>query len=414
MKRNSFRAAGRFFAAAAVMLFAALVLAQSASAVTEKVLCSLTGPAGPDGNGPHSGLIFDDVGNLYGTTWSGGLYGHGSFYKCGPNPDGTWSETILHSFNGSDGDQSDWGRLTFDSAGNLYGVTAGGGKHGVGVLFKFTPNPDGTWTETILHHFTGGKDGSWPRTTIYIDAQGTLYGAASYGGSKGCGTLYKMAPGSNRVIHQFMDSPACSPWVGLIPDAGGNLYGTTRNTVNGCSKPPNECGTVFKMTPSPDGKWSFQVIHRFKGGNDGSDPSVSGLIFDDAGNLYGTTEHGGAHGSGVFFTLMPGPNGKWTYQVLHDFDWTSDGAAAIGSLVRDPAGNIYGSAANGGEYGFGTVYEMTPNPDGTWTFSVVYAFTGSDGIYPLGNLNIDAAGNLYGVTGAGGAYGAGTVFEITP
>jgi uncharacterized repeat protein (TIGR03803 family) len=405
-----------------VRVFGVLVLLLSSALIVmsqnpEKVLYSFTG--GTDGGQPHQGAIFDQAGNLYGTTFYGGTYGAGTVYRLSPNGDGTWKQTVLYSFTGgADGGYTDWGRLAFDAAGNLYGVTVFAGQYGQGTVFKLAPNPDGTWTESVVHQFTGGEDGTQPRTVPWFDAAGNLYGTAAYGGAYGCGTIYKLTPGPGNewtfgVIHQFMDDPACSSWVGLIPDTIGNLYGTTRNTLGGCTDPPQECGTVFKLTPSSDGTWAFKVIHQFSGGDGGSDPSVSGLIFDEPGNLYGLTEHGGKYSTGVFFKLAPGANDSWAYQVLHHFDGPRDGGQPIGQMVRDASGSLYGAAAQLGPYGYGTLFKASPNSDGSWRFSVLYNFTGSDGAYPLGLVR-DSAGNLFGTTNMGGAYGNGVVYEFTP
>ncbi len=329
---------------------------------------------------------------------------------------------MLYNFTGgADGGYIDWDRLAFDANGNLYGVTVFSGNYGQGVVFKLTPNPDGSWTESVLHQFTGGKDGAEPRTTPIFDAAGNLYGSVAYGGAHGCGAIFRLTPGADgqwtyRVIHQFADTPACSPWVGLIFDTAGSLYGTTRNQVGGCSNPPQECGTVFKLTLSPDGKWTYKVLHKFSGGRGGADPSVSGLVFDEAGTLYGTTEDEGASESGIFFKLTPDVSDKWTFKILHQFSAKRDGRYPNGQVTRDSPGNLYGTACLGGPHGDGTIFKMAPNPDGTWTFSVLYAFGGSDGDSPSpgGGLIQDAAGNFYGTTVVGGAYGHGTVFEITP
>lgn len=417
MNSNRFwTAVSRVLAVVMVTLAVTLMLAHGASAASpEKVLYSFTG--GADGAQPHQGLIFDQAGNLYGTTFYGGIYGAGTVYSLSPNGDGTWKQTVLYSFTGgADGGYVDWGKLAFDAAGNLYGVSVFAGQYGEGTVFKLAPNPDGTWTESVLHQFTGGEDGAMPRTVPLFDAAGNLYGSAAYGGAYGCGTIYKMTPGPGNewaysVIHHFDDDPACSPWVGLMPDTSGNLYGTTRNTPGGCTDPPQECGTVFELTPLLDGTWAFKVIHQFSG-DDGSDPSVSGLIFDEVGNLYGLTQEGGRYSAGVFFRLAPGADGSWAYQVLHDFDGPRDGGNPIGQMVSDASGNLYG-AANLGSYGYGTVFKLTPKSDGSWRFSLLHDFTGSDGVYPLGLVR-DSAGHLFGTTNMGGTYGNGVVYELTP
>ena len=422
MNSNRFRHAlsKLLVAATAILIVTLLCTTDTSAATTEKVLYSFTG--GTDGSEPHAGLIFDQSGNVYGTTAYGGLYGAGVAYRLSPNADGTWTQTVLHSFTGgSDGAYPDWDRLAIDTFGNLYGVTANGGIFGGGTLFKLSPNSEGTWTETVLHQFTWGRDGGQPRTTPIFDAAGNLYGTASYGGTYGCGTAFQLTPGSAnkwtyRVIHQFRDKPACSPWSALIFDAAGSLYGTTRNQVGGCGSPPLECGTVFQLMPGPNNTWAYKVIHQFRSGNGGADPSVSGLVFDDAGILYGTTEHAGAYASGIFFKLTPGINNHWTFQVLHQFRESADGSYPQGQVSRDSADNLYGTAAAGGAYGGGTLFEMTPSPNGTRTFSVIYNFGGVDGYSPAGGAGVimDAAGNLYGTTVVGGAYGYGVVYEITP
>jgi len=393
-----------------------MIVTLPAEAQTYNVIYNFTG--GRYGANPHQGLIFDQAGNLYGTTFYGGTYGAGTVYRLSPNGDGTWNQTVLYSFTGSaDGGYTDWGRLAFDAAGNLYGVTVFAGQYGQGTLFKLAPNPDGTWTESVLHQFTGGEDGSMPRTTPFLDTAGNLYGTAAYGGAYGCGTVYKMTPGPGNewtfgVIHQFIDDPACSPWVGLTPDTSGNLYGTTRNTLLGCTDPPQECGTVFELTPSSDGTWAFKVIHQFIG-SDGSDPSVTGLIFDEAGNLYGLTQFGGRYSAGVLYKLVPGEHDSWTYQVLHDLDSPRDGGHPASQIVRDGFGSLYATGFDGGAYGYGTFFKASLNSDGSWRFSVQYNFTGSDGANPLGLVR-DSAGHIFGTTNAGGAYGYGVVYEFTP
>ncbi len=160
MKKNGFwTAVSRMLAVAAVALVVVLMLAPGASAAAKyKVLYRFTG--GTDGIGPQAGVIFDSSGSLYGTTYSGGDYGLGTVFKVAPNGDGTWTDTVLHSFgSGSDGTYP-WSGVVFDSAGNLYSTTWYGGAYGIGTVFQLAPNSDGSWTETTLYSFTGGSDGN--------------------------------------------------------------------------------------------------------------------------------------------------------------------------------------------------------------------------------------------------------------
>jgi uncharacterized repeat protein (TIGR03803 family) len=211
-----------------------------------------------------------------------------------------------------------------------------------------------------------------------------------------------------------MDKPGCIPWVGLIADTSGNFYGTTRNQIGGCSNPPLNCGEVFELTPGSDEKWIYKIIHKFSGGKGGSEP-VFGLIFGEDGTLYGAARTEGAYSAGLFYKLTPSAEGKWSYQVLHQFKKNVDGDLSEGVLASDALGNLYGTAGYGGLYGNGTLYQMAPDSNNTWTFSVLHNFGGSgDGAAAIPGPISDAAGNLYGVTPNGGTYGAGMVYEITP
>jgi uncharacterized repeat protein (TIGR03803 family) len=331
---------------------------------------------------------------------------------------------VLYSFTGgSDGQLPEWGGLAFDKANNLYGTTVLGGEYGGGTLFELSPNSDGTWTESVLHHFTGKSDGQHPYTTPIFDEAGNLYATAAGGGVyiplnwAGCGAAFMMTPGTDnhwtfKVIKQG-GQPACAPWVGLARDAAGNFYGTTRDAGYYCGQ-GGDCGTVFQLTPTSDGKWTYKILHRFTGGKAGADPGANRLMFDGQGNLYGVLE-GSAYGYGLVYKLARSAGGKGvTYQVLYRFKGLPDGDKPTGGMIFDAAGNLYGTTRAGGAYGYGLVYKLTPNQDGSWTESVIYNFSGSDGANPAMSLISDPAGNLYGITTAGGAYGAGTVYEITP
>jgi uncharacterized repeat protein (TIGR03803 family) len=226
---------------------------------------------------------------------------------------------------------------------------------------------------------------------------------------------------SEKVLHSFNDTDGAYSSAGLIFDKNGNLYGTTLEGGDyGCSA--SGCGTVFELTPTAGGGWTETVLLNFNG-SDGSGPQA-GLIFDAAGNLYGTTVGGGTNcppfGCGTVFELTPTAGGGWTEKVLHSFGNGTDGANPFAGLIFDAAGNLYGTTYGGGTYrcgasGCGTAFELTPAAGGSWTETVLYSFSrGNDGFEPEAGLIFDSAGNLYGTTAVGGTYDGGTVFELTP
>jgi len=266
--------------------------------------------------------------------------------------------------------------LIWDAAGNLYGTTANGGVYRAGTVFEMTPRAEGGWTEKVLHNFGSngdghsGVDGRYPQVSLIWDAAGNLYGTTQWGGTHddngtcyqlGCGTVFELTPRqgagwTEKVLHNFgsgMDG--VHPWASLIWDAAGNLYGTTSE---GGTHGPHGPGTVFELSPQSGGGWTEKVVHNFDG-DDGGDP-FAGLIFDAAGNLYGTTEAGGDYYAGTVFELTPNGSGGWTEKVLHNFGSGMDGADPNASLIWDAAGNLYGTTTQGGTHGGGTVYEITP------------------------------------------------------
>ncbi len=334
---------------------------------TENVLYSFTG--GTDGNYPMAGLIFDRAGNLYGTTGLGGnlsyCYGRGcgAVFKLTPNLDGSWTESVLHSFTTNDGQAPEAG-LIFDSAGNLYGTTYFGGAYGYGVAFELSPNADGSWKESVLHSFTGSKDGSEPQAGLTFDQAGNLYGTTWEGGAYGYGVVFELTPNPDgswkeKVLHRFTGGKDGSyPYGGLIFDEAGNLYSTTFWGGNLNCGPSYGCGTIFKLSPNPDGSWKEKVLHQFSNGKDGGYP-YTGVIFDGAGNLYGTSVSGGTYGKGVVFKLAPDSNGGWHETVLHTFA-EHPGAYPTAGVIFDTTGNLYGTTYGEGPTNFGSVFEITP------------------------------------------------------
>src|SRR5664279_5403051 len=211
-----------------------------------------------------------------------------------------------------------------------------------------------------------------------------------------------LAAAQEQVLHNFNNNgtDGTFPQAGLIVDGAGNLYGTTSEggTYISCS---GGCGTVFELTPNGSGGWTETVLHNFNSnGTDGANP-YAGLIFDAAGNLYGTTTTGGTYYVGTVFELSPSQGGGWTEKVLYSFNYNgTDGNYPQASLTIDAAGNLYGTTWAGGPYGYGygTVFELTPAAGGGWTETVLHNFVGTDGAAPLAGLIFDAAGNLYGTT----------------
>jgi uncharacterized repeat protein (TIGR03803 family) len=335
-------------------------------------------------------------------------------------------ERVLHHFGESGDGTLPLASLIFDSSGNLYGTTESGGALNGGAVFELVPKSGGGWTEKVLYSFsTTNGDGWGPHASVVIDGSGNLYGTTLYGGTKceasGCGTVFELTPGSGgtwteKILYNFCSRSRCkdgnSPYAGLTLDASGNLYGTTQHGGESNS------GTVFELTPA-NGGWQEKVLYSFvsKGG---AEP-LANVIFDASGNLDGTTYAGGAGRLGTVFQLRPSANGTWTEKVLYSFaSGGGDGANPWAGLVSDSSGNLYGTTTNGGcsEYGCGVVFELVAHANDKWTEKVLYALcTGTDcagGSYPRAGLIFDSAGRLYGTTTEGGTLLYGTVFQLTP
>ena len=377
-----------------------------------------------DGCIPQYGnLITDSAGNLYGTSSGGGFYGYGTVFEFSPAGSG-WTEEILFSFGHDPASGQDpIGGLLLDAAGNLYGTTESGGAYNHGVVFELMHNADGSWTEQVLHSFNG-TDGSSPWAALVFDAAGNLYGTTETGGAYNYGTAFELTPAgggnwSEQVLRSFGNgTDGTYPLAPLVLDTTGDVYGTTSNGGE------YQGGIAFELSPAAGGGWSEQVLHNFGSGVDGREPFAGALIFDSAGNLYGTTTAGGTHqacqgGSdtcGTVYRLTPTGGGSWTEQVLYSFNGTPDGNSPTNSVLLDAAGSIYGTTYFGGsgQHEAGTVFKLTPGAV-NWTERVLYSFSGyADGDSAASGLIQDGVGNLYGTTQAGGAYECGTVYEITP
>jgi uncharacterized repeat protein (TIGR03803 family) len=370
-----------------LLMLAVAVATQSVSAQTYTVLHSFTG--GADGAAPRAGLVVDTNGNLYGTAAGGGS-GAGTVFRVNASR----KLKVLYTFAGRPDGAGPYGTLIQDAKGNLYGTTEGGGANGDGAVFKLTKSNK----ESVLYSFTGGTDGGDPYAGLVMNAAGNLYGTTNLGGAAGYGTAFDLNPTTKveTVLYSFSYFPdGENPYSPLI-DTKNHFYGSTYQ--GGAAG----YGTVFELGK----KGKETTLYSFTGNPDGANP-YAGLISDKDGNLYGTTLGGGASEYGTVFEL----SSTGVETVLYAFTGNPpDGEYPLSGLVRDAAGNLYGTTEKGGASGFGTVFKLSS----TGTEIVLHSFTGADGAFPYATLVRDSKGNLYGTTESGGHDGAGVVFKITP
>jgi len=344
----------------------------------ETVLYTFTG--GADGGWPYAGMIRDPAGNFYGAGSGGGTAGWGVLFKL----DATGQETVLYNFTGGADGAVPYGTPTRDPAGNLYGTTTGGGTAEAGVVYKL----DTAGNYTVLYTFTGGADGGLPYPGVMRDSAGNLYGTTSRGGSFSAGVVYELNTGGQEtVLYNFAGGNGMAP-SGVIRDPAGNLYGTG----------PANAGVVYKL----DTAGNYTAMYSFMGKADGGRP-YGGVIFDSAGNLYGTTFGGGTGGVGVVYKLDAA--GQET--VLFGFPGATGGSCPHAGVIRDPEGNLYGTTERGGAGDGGVVYKL----DTTGQETVLYTFTDSHGSQGTGVIR-DPAGNLYGTTYYGGTERTGSVYKL--
>jgi hypothetical protein len=336
---------------------------------TQTVIYNFAG--GTDGSTP-GGLVIDSAGNLYGATGSGGsdcnVIGCGVVYKLSPSSSIGWTETVLYRF--SDAARGLYpGGLVLDGNGNIFGATASGGEgtgcggSGCGVAFKIAPTSRGNWKESVLYRFAGGAAGFNPVGPLTLDQKGHIYGVLQAGGNT---------------------SAACGP---------------------------NGCGLVFELVNTSHG-WKEAAIHTFHG-DDGAQP-LGGLALDAAGNLYGSTQSGGHLNFGLAFKLSPA-RGAWKGTLLHNFTGGTDGDYPTSGLVFDKAGNLYGTTAYSNSVDCndycGQVFELSPS-SGLWNVKAVFLVP--LGYYPSGGLAVDSAGNLFGTALDNHYFSGGAAFEVTP
>ncbi|HLI62404.1 MAG TPA: choice-of-anchor tandem repeat GloVer-containing protein [Terriglobales bacterium] len=396
-----------------VVVCAAALATAPAQAQTFTVLHQFTGEL--DGRFPYAGLLRNAAGNFYGSCTAGGPHTWGTVFELEHAGSG-WIIQPLYSFTGGSDGGSPLAAVTIGASGIVYGTAGLAGSNGDGTAFMVRPGAHAPasvitpWTESVLYEFAPGSNGALPGYgALAVDPEGNLYGTTEIGGASNKGTVYELSPSgggwTETVIASFSggSSDGDQPYAGVIFDQAGDLYGTT--TLGGTSN----WGTVYELVHSQSG-WTKRVLYSFTDGNDGGLP-IGGLIFDAAGNLYGTAALGGANGNGTVFKLSPSSNGNWTFTTLYGF---SGSGGPWDSLTMDAGGNLYGTTTGGGAYEQGSVFKLTLS-GGSWIYTDLHDFTnGTDGGQPIGSVVLDSSGDIYGTAPSGGEYGNGVLFEITP
>jgi uncharacterized repeat protein (TIGR03803 family) len=376
--------------------------------------------SGNDGAGVYGSVILDAQGNVYGTTAGGGAYGDfGTVFRLTPENNGRWKETLLHSFHSQDGGAGAQGGLVLGHDSTLYGTTQSFGEYNAGTTFQLTPQ-EGGWTFRVIHQFGGPGDyACCPWGSLIVDPKGNLYGTSyaafelSPGAGKWTETQLHDFNGKN--------GDGLGPLAGPIRDIAGNLYGTTNlggggDCGGGCGIAWELSPPAGSQDAGQQG-WTEHILHAFGvTGGDGAFPNLGQLAIDAQGNLYGTTGSGGPLRAGTVFELAPPPSGisgEWKETILHGFGEDQNGYLPEGGVIFDNSGNLYGTTGTGGA-GCGVVFKLSLQNNDTWKYTLLHTFHQSDGCAPDANLTFGPDGKLYGTTSIGGAYGGGVVFQLTP
>ena len=413
----------------AAVLVGAIAIAPSTAHAGYTVLDTfMSGNGAANAYGP---LIADQAGNLYGTSSSGGNSSCVTFSSAGcgtvfelsppPAPDHAWTETVLYRFPGGNGPWLPIAGLTMDAAGDLFGMTTDGDVYDClttycGTAFELTPpaRAGGKWAETVLYRFTKGDGGFDSSAGLTLDAAGNLYGTTETYGPNHHGTVFRLSPPvqsggrwTETVLTGF-ERGGNWPIGGVVFDGAGNLYGTT--FYGG----PQDFGVVFQLKPTAHGHWTENVLYEF--GQNACSPKTN-MIFDGSGNLYGTAQGCPALPGAIFRLARPKHGKSWSESVVAYFRGTSNYDPTT-SLTFDGAGNLYGTTASGGTYGRGTVFQLKPPP---WTETILYSFRNRDGDFPTSGPIFGLGGALYGTTVDGGYRGGickhggcGVVYKLSP
>src|ERR1700728_3415081 len=444
------------YALAMVLAVSVPCSAVTAAPATAPTLTTLYNfPGGGSGSFLEAGLVLNSTtGVLYGTTADGGAYGWGTVYQLAPGAGGTWTPTVLYSFNpiNKPGDGAGpQASLVLGGSGVLYGTTTYGGSSDDGTVFSLSPGGGGTWTETVLHSFTGsatgGTDGAEPEAGLVMNSKGVLYGTTYAGGTSGYGTVFQLTPSvggtwTEKVLYNFTGlTDGGNPVAGLVQATTQTLYGTTYTGGSASSGVPGSgYGTVFQLVPKAGGgAWTQSVIYSFTNSTDGSSPESGLTIHYTKTNtvLYGSAFWAGSStgcplggypaGCGTIFSLTsPATTGaSWTFATLYAFTGVGpDGAHPSQTLFLNTSGGLYGTTFSGGSTtdgcfgpsypGCGTIFVLKPptTQGAKWTETVLHDFGGDDGGGPNGVIP-GASEIYYGTTYVGGPSGGyGSVFQL--
>ncbi|MGA2902598.1 MAG: choice-of-anchor tandem repeat GloVer-containing protein [Candidatus Korobacteraceae bacterium] len=405
---------GRFAMALAIVFALTLLTTHAVEAQTFSVLHNFSGE---DGEFPYAGVTVGPGGVLYGTAAAGGTHGYGTVFRL-THIGSSWVVGPLYEFTGGSDGANPEGGVVIGPSSALYGTTTFGGVN-YGIVFELRPPATFCrailcyWSEIVLHTFTG-PDGEYPEfENLAFDQAGDIYGTTWKAGTYAGGTAFELTPSdggyTESTLHSFGSGDGLWPAAGVVLDTAGNVYGTT--SWGGI----DTFGTVYQLVPSRGG-WLENVLVNFDGPN-GEGP-LGNLIIDASGNLYGTTSGGGErNGDSVVFKLAPSEGG-FTYSALYSFGPYCD---SDGGVAMDAAGNFFGVCSGGGAHQDGWIFELT-NCSETCIANDLHDFSGSDGASPYGGPVLDANDNLYGTTQYGGnaaimggscyPYGCGVVWEI--
>jgi uncharacterized repeat protein (TIGR03803 family) len=401
-----------------LLSFVALAMATNAWAGSEfKVLHGFG--VGKDGGGLYGSPTIDPNGNLYGTTRGGGDYNSGTVFELTPDSLGHWTESVLHNFNGKGEGAFPEAGLAVDTAGNLYGMTTSS-VSGFGTVFELKPGSQG-WSLSVLDD--RGSEGNLildQAGNLY----GQMNGNGKYGRGA-ISELMREKGWKESWIYSFCSQnqkglclDGWDAFAGVTWGPGGTLYGTTLYGGDSSYCGNTGSGVVYELKPQSNGSWKETVLHSFPAFKGDGSVLYDGVVLDKSGNIYGASSQGGSANCGVIFKLTSTADGKWAETLLHDFTNRAEGCGA-NTLTFDKKGNLWGTAQGGTGTqcadGCGVVFKMTPGANGKWKYSVVHDFTGSDGAVPAAAVIFDKHGNLYGTTELGGpGHSVGVVFEITP